>query len=326
MKKQYEHINTDERDKIAVFKANGFNFSDIARMLGRNRSTITREIRRNGGQQRDVYTSMRAQSRAEARKSQANTHERLKNSLIREYVTAKLKEKWTPEIIAGRFKKEHPGESISHEAIYQYIYFEAPELKKHLPRSHRTRKKRGYQRTNSVNRIPSRISIDKRPQEANDRCEFGHWEADTAVSRQSKQALAILLERASRLTKLRKIERNGAQEFSSAVIQTLRPLDEQKRKTITYDNGKENMSHQRINEKLNMDSYFCNPYHSWEKGSVENTVGLVRRYLPKKTDFAKVSDIQIADIEHQLNSRPRKCLQFRTPYEVFSHDRVALHG
>ena len=154
MKKQYEHINADERDKIAVFKAHGFNFSDIVRMLGRNRSTITREIQRNGAEQRNVYTSMRAQSKSEARKSQANTHERLKNSVIREYVTDKLKEKWTPEIIAGRFKKEHPGESISHEAIYQYIYFAAPELKKHLPRSHRTRKKRGSQRTNSVNRIP----------------------------------------------------------------------------------------------------------------------------------------------------------------------------
>lgn len=326
MKKQYKHLNADERDKIAVYKAHGFNFSDIARMLGRNRGTITREIQRNGGQQRDVYTSLRAQKKSEERKSQANTHQRLKNPLMREYVREKLKEKWTPEIIAGRFKKEHPGQSISHEAIYQYIYMEAPELKKHLPRSHRIRKKRGCQRSSSVNRIPSRISIDKRPEKANERQEFGHWEADTAVSRQSKKSLAILLERVSRLTKLTKIERNGAEEFSSAVIQKLRPVDERKRKTITYDNGKENMNHQRINEELNMNSYFCNPYHSWEKGSVENTVGLVRRYLPKKTDFAKVSDTQIAYIEHQLNSRPRKCLQFKTPYEVFSQHRVALHG
>lgn len=326
MKKQYEHINADERDKIAVYKAHGFNFSDIAKMLGRNRSTIKREIQRNGAEQRDVYTAMRAQTKSEDRKSKANAHERLKNPLIREYVTDKLKEEWTPEIIAGRFKKDHPGHTISHEAIYQYIYLEAPELKKYLPRSHRVRRKRGSQRKNSVNRIPSRIGIDKRPPGANERSEWGHWEADTAVSRQSKQALAILLERVSRLTKLKKIERNGAEEFSSALIQTLRPLDARKRKTITYDNGKENMAHERINEQLNMNSYFCNPYHSWEKGSVENTVGLVRRYLPKKTDFAKVSDVQIAYIEHQLNSRPRKCLQFRTPYEVFSQHRVALHG
>ncbi len=138
--------------------------------------------------------------------------------------------------------------------------------------------------------------------------------------------MAILLERASRLTKLKKIERNGAEEFSGALMQTLRPLDARQRKTITYDNGKENMSPERINEQLNMNSYFCHPYHSWEKGSVENTVGLIRRYLPKKTDFAKVSDIQIAYIEHQLNSRPRKCLQFRTPYEVFFQNCVALHG
>ncbi len=118
MKKQYQQITADERDKIAVYKAHGFNFSDIAKMLGRNRSSIMREVKRNGAEERNVYTAMRAQGKSEDRKSKANTHERLKNPLIKEYVTDKLKEEWTPEIIAGRFKKDHPGYTISHEGQY----------------------------------------------------------------------------------------------------------------------------------------------------------------------------------------------------------------
>ena len=326
MPKQYEQITADERDKIAVYLAGGFNYSDIARMLGRNRSSIMREVKRNGSKQYQAYTSMYADKRSTERKSKADQHDRLKDPLIRDHVHDKLKEQWTPELIAGRQPQEHPGYSISHEAVYQYIYQDAPELKKYLPRSHRIRKERKAKQTNSVNRIPERVSIDQRPQEANDRSQFGHWEADTAVSRQSLASLAILAERVSRLTKLKKIDHNNAQDFSNAIIHRLGSVASARRKTITYDNGKENMDHQRINASLGTRSFFCNPYHSWEKGSVEQIIGLVRRYLPKKTDFAKVSDHQIAYIEHQLNSRPRKCLDFKTPYEVFSLNRVALQG
>jgi len=326
MPKQYSQITADERDKIAVYLAGGFNYSDIARMLGRNRSSIMREIKRNGSTQYQVYTSMYADKRSIERKSNANRHDRLKDPFIRDYVHQKLKDQWTPELIAGRLEQDHPGYSISHEAVYQYIYQDAPELKKYLPRSHRVRRKRKVGRVNSVNRIPERVSIDQRPQEANDRSQFGHWEADTAVSRQSLASLAVLAERVSRLTKLKKIDHNNAQDFSSAIIDRLESVVPTKLRTITYDNGKENVSHQRINASLGTQSFFCNPYHSWEKGSVEHIVGLVRRYLPKKTDFAKVSHRQIAYIEHQLNSRPRKCLNFRTPYEVFSLNSVALQG
>src|SRR3989338_5155798 len=326
MPKQYNQITSDERDKIAVYLAGGFNYSDIARMLGRNRSSIMREIKRNGSKQYHAYTSMFRSKRSIERKSKANRHDRLKDPFIRDYVYEKLKEQWTPELIAGRLAQDHPGYSISHEAVYQYIYEDAPELKKYLPRSHRVRRKRKSGRLNSVNRIPERVGIDQRPQQANDRTQFGHWEADTAVSRQSLASLSVLAERVSRLTKLKKINHNNAQDFSKAIIGHLESVAPAKRRTITYDNGKENMNHQNINTSLGTQSFFCNPYHSWEKGSVEQIVGLVRRYLPKKTDFAKVSDDQIAYIEHQLNSRPRKCLNFKTPYEVFSSTRVALHG
>jgi IS30 family transposase len=326
MPKQYNQITADERDQIAVYLAGGFNYSDIARMLGRNRSSIMREIKRNGSKQYQVYTSMYADKRSIERKSIANRHARLKDPFIRDYVHEKIKEQWTPELIAGRLEQDHPDYSISHEAVYQYIYEDAPELKKYLPRSHRARRKRKAGRPNSVNRIPERVGIDQRPKQANDRTQSGHWEADTAVSRQSLASLAILAERVSRLTKLKKINHNNAEDFSKAIINRLGSVVPAKRKTITYDNGKENVNHQNVNASLGTQSFFCNPYHSWEKGSVEQIVGLVRRYLPKKTDFAKVSDDQIAYIEHQLNSRPRKCLNFRTPYEAFSSTRVALHG
>ena len=324
MPKQYNQITADERDRIAVYLAGGFNYSDIARMSGRDRSSIMREVKRNGSKQFHVYTSMYADKKSMERKSKANRHPRLKDQLIRDYVDKKLKEQWSPELIAGRLAQDHPGYVISHEAIYQYIYQDAPELKKYLPRSHKTRKKRKANHSSSVNRIPERVGIDQRPQQANDRSQFGHWEADTAVSRQSTASLAVLAERVSRLTKMKKINHNSAQDFSKAIIERLEAVVPNRRKSITYDNGKENMNHQHVNTSLGTQSFFCNPYHSWEKGSVEQIVGLVRRYLPKKTDFAKVSDDQIAYIEHQLNSRPRKCLAFKTPYEVFSLNRVAL--
>ncbi len=157
MPKPYNQITADERDKIAAFLAGGFNYSDIARMLGRNRSSIMREIKRNGSTQYQVYTSMYADKISIERKSIANRLDRLKDPFIRDYVHEKRKEQWTPELIAGRLEQDHPEYSISHEAVYQYIYEDAPELKKCLPRSHRVRRKRKATCVNSVNRIPERV-------------------------------------------------------------------------------------------------------------------------------------------------------------------------
>jgi len=324
--KKYNQLTADERDKIAIFMARSFNFSDIAMLLGRNRSTISREIRRNGAAKYNCYTPHAAEARSKFRKSAANTHTRLKNTFIRDYIHQKIKDGWTPEITAGTLKKEHPGNTISHEAIYQYIYADAPELKKHLPRYHRVRRKRKAKKTGSVDNIPNRVGIDLRPAKINSRSEFGHWESDSMVSRQSHSAIVVQLERLSRYVKLKKVTANKAEAVSAGIIQNLDKIDPSLRKSITYDNGKENVKHQDVNQALNMSSYFCNAYRSWEKGSVEQVIGLIRRYLPKKTDFAKVSESQITYIEHQLNSRPRKCLNFSTPYDVLQSASVALHG
>jgi IS30 family transposase len=326
MKKTYKQLTAAERDEIAIFMARGFNLSNIAIMLGRDRSTISREIRRNGAAKYKRYTPHAAEARSKLRKSAANTHPRLKNLFIRDYVHQKIKDGWTPEIIAGTLKKEHPENSISHEAIYQYIYADALELKKHLPRHYRVRRKRKAKKTGSVENIPGRVGIDLRPEKINDRSEFGHWESDSMVSRQSHVALVVQLERVSRYVKIKKVIANKSEPVSCAIIQNLTDIDTLLRKSITYDNGKENVKHQDVNQALGISSYFCNAYRSWEKGSIEQIIGLIRRYLPKKTDFAKVPKPHIKYIENQLNSRPRKCLNFATPYDVLLTASVALHG
>lgn len=200
----------------------------------------------------------------------------------------------------------------------KYIYSDKLELKKYLARHYRVRKKRGKKNTGSIQTIPNRVGIGQRPADVEKRLAIGHWESDIVVSRQSKATLAVSVERKSRLTKIRKTQRRTSEKFSHAVIDSLSDVPENRRLTITYDNGKENAEHEKVNEVLNVQFCFCQPYHSREKGTVENTIGLIRRYFPKKTDFAKVTDQQISDVEHRLNSRPRKCLGFKTPAEVIS--------
>ncbi len=324
MKKQYKQLMIDERDLIAVHHANGFSISEIAGMLNRNKSTISRELTRNGSKSSKIYLSSQAHKRAKNRKKQAAMKDELKCHKIRNFVKNKLKEGWTPQIIAGELALNPQKLKISHESIYLYIYKKRPDLVQYLPRSHKKRFKRVPKSNQKNNRIPNRISIDQRPKEINDRSEFGHWESDAVVSQQSKVALAVLIERVSKLVKIKKIKRNKANMFSKAIIRRMKDLPACARRSITYDNGSENTQHELINDQLNTDSYFCNPYHSWEKGSVENVNGLIRRFLPKKTDFAKITHKRIKEIEFLLNNRPRKCLGFRTPNQVFLEQSVAL--
>ena len=198
-------------------------------------------------------------------------------------------------------------------------------LKTYLPRANRLRRPRGHSRKHKDLHIPQRVSIDQRPKHIDKRKQVGHGESDTMISRASTAALVVILERKARFTKLAKIKAKKARAVSNAINRRLGRLPSRARRTITYDNGSENIEHERTNKILGTKSFFCNPYHSWEKGSVENTVGLVRRFLPQKTDIAKITKEQIKQIENRLNHRPRKCLNFKTPYEVFTSS-VALPG
>lgn len=326
MARTYIQLTPHERDIIAAMKAQGKSTGEIGATIGRDKSTVSRELRRNCPPcYTGYYLPHKAQDRAVLRRCRSHKRPRLKNELIKKYVIAKLEHGLSPELIAGRIRKDMPDTSISHEAIYQWIYEEAREFIPCLVRKHRKRMQRGHSRKHKKVHIPQRVGIDQRPAVIEDRKQQGHWEVDTAVSRQSKAALHVMAERVSRFTKLTKLDRKGAKESRIAMNRRLCRLPRSLRRSFTYDNGSENTEHVHVNKTLRSQSYFCNPYHSWEKGTVENTVGLVRRFLPKKTDFASVSKNEIKAIENWLNNRPRKCLNFFTPAEVF-YRRVALAG
>jgi IS30 family transposase len=246
----------------------------------------------------------------------------LKNPRIRHYVRCKLRHGWSPEQIAGRLPQDLPGLGISHEAIYQYVYHpmirRQENLVPYLPRAHWKRQLKGHRHTHRDPHIPERISIRDRPSHIERRKQLGHWENDLIISRRSPVAVNILVERKSRLTKLAKVAHHTPHDTRCAITKLLSRYPKHARRSITYDNGHENLQHREVNAVLSTSSYFCEPYHSWEKGTVENTVGLVRRVFPKKTDFARINIKDIKRLEHRLNNRPRKSLYFKTPNEVFS--------
>jgi len=328
MGKKYQHLSKEERDMITVLKAKDYTLGDIADELGRDKSTISRELQRNAPEiRKGYYLSHKAQERARSRWVSSHSRSRLKSQKIRDYVEKNIKAGVSPELIAGRLRLDDPGSRISHEAIYQYIYDDRIDLIKYLVRSHKKRKRRGYSRKHKKSHIPNRTSIEDRPAIVEKRERVGDWEADTVVSRKSAAALQVLGDRASRLIKIRKIKNTTSEATRKIIVETLGAYPLEFAQTITFDNGHENVEHDLINEELGTDSYFCNPYHSWEKGTIENLIGLIRRYLPKGTNFAKISDDRIAEIEHALNSRPKKCLGFRTPFEMFDQlTAVALAG
>jgi len=241
----------------------------------------------------------------------------------------KLKIKWSPELIAGRLPLEHPELCISHEAIYQFIYDNATRkehnLVPYLARAHKRRRLRTHSHRHKNLHIPRRVSIKERPQEANTRTQPGHWEADTIISRRSKAALGMMLERSSRQIHLAKLPARTSKYFRAAINRRLNKYPQHLRRSITYDNGCENVEHEYTNKVLGTKSYFCEPFHSWEKGSLESVVGIIRRFFPKKTDFALVTKEQIKRVENLINTRPRKCLNYKTPNE-FLCSSVALHG
>ena len=309
MNKLFTHLTPEERDEIAIMQAQGKSLNDIAQKLQRPKSTISRELRRNRSPVYNVYLPHRAQQRAMERKSAAHKRPRLKSEKIRHYVTCKLKQGWSPEQIAGRLSTEYPWLSISHEAIYQYLYDSGvrqnQDLVPYLPRAHKRRQQKGHRHTHRSLHIPHRIGINNRPVHISTRKQFGHWETDSVISRQSTAALNVSVERKTRFTKITKMIQKSARQTRCALTRTLSRLPVHARRTITYDNGSENVEHLRVNEVLGTQSYFCNPYRSWEKGTNENTIGLIRRVYPKKTNFDHISCTDIKALERRLNNRPR---------------------
>jgi len=323
MGKSYKQLSLDERGEIAVLRAEGRGPSDIGRLLGRDRKTIERELIRNAPPVRQgYYLAHKANDRAKERKQNAGQREWLKSKKIQKLVENSLKLGWSPELISGRLKQQRQTESVSHESIYQWVYEKRPDLIGYLVRRHKVRYKKGHSRKHRKSHIPNRVSIAERSAAANKRNEFGHWEADTMLSRANKVAAQVLVERKARYLKLTQVKQKTASLTSAAINRRLAQYPQAARLSITYDNGSENTEHERVNKVIGTQSYFCAPYHSWEKGTVENTIGLIRRFIPKRTDLAKLTKADIRFVERRLNNRPRKCLGFQTAAEVFKQ----LHG
>ena len=326
MKKTYKHLNLNEREQLFILQTEGKSLREIAEILKRSPSTVSRELKRNAPQIRKAYyLPHRAQERSRIRNKFSRARARRKNPKVWALVRKKLGLGWSPEIIAGWLKAEHPEFFTSHETIYQWIYHYERQWICHLVRSHRRRLPRGHSCRHKKLHVPERTSIKERPASVLTRRRFGHWETDTMTSRKSRQALQVTVERKSRYTKLTKLIRKNSQHMSVALNRRLSRYPRQARITITYDNGPENHEHLRTNRVLGTRSYFCEPYHSYEKGTVENTAGLVRRFFPKRTDFAIISKKQIQKVEYWLNHRPRKCLGFKTSADVFKTACVALN-
>lgn len=328
----YTHLTIEEREKIQKLLWQKKSLRYIAKKIGRSTSSISREMKRNCPRRRK-YTPRKAQERALVKRTKRGREDRLKNNHIRVYVKEKLKESWSPEQISGCIQKDIK-QNISHEAIYQYIYSEiyrngygyvrpqAEDLRMYLKRRHKRRVAKGMRKCQRVLKTNG-ISIDQRPKSVEKRKDIGHWEGDSIVSKKSKVILNTLVERKTGYVFITKVCNGTAKETLSAVVGRLSLLPPQFRKTLTLDNGSENTCHEELMDILGIRCYKCHPYHSWERGTNENTNGLVRWYLPKGTDFDTISDEQIEAIEFALNSRPRKRLGWRTPLQMMS---VALKG
>lgn len=321
MAKQYQHFDHKERTLIYWWRKEHLSLREMARRLRRSHTSISRELRRNRWSQ--GYFPRGAQLLSSYRLHDRATRERLKSKAVQTYVHQKLHLGWTPELIAGRIKHQGMLPSVCHEAIYQYIYQVAPHLIACLPRHHAKRKPKRPARK-SRERIPNRMSLAMRPRAATTRREWGHWEADMVVAGDRQHGLNVLVERKSRLTHISLLQNKTAIVTKQVMLRRLQGYPAPLTRSITYDNGSENTLHEEVNAALGTASYFCAPYHSWEKGSVEQVNGLIRRYLPKGTNFRNLGQTAITRIEKLLNNRPRKCLEYQTPYEVFRKTRGAL--
>lgn len=312
--KKYRHLSRNDRDEIAVLLARKWPIRKIAFLMGRSHATISREIKRNRGKK--GYGPIQAHLLAHHRQHKAHrpTPKLARDFRLQKRVIREIKLGWSPEIIAGRLKQQKGRSIVGHEAIYRWIYSEARFLIPSLVRSHSRRRPRGHKPAKK-RLIPQRVSITRRPEVINLRREPGHWETDLVIG-SGRSALQVLVERQTRFVRLHLNPNKTAQASYDALALLLSSFPSVLRQSITYDNGLENLLHVELNQRFQIRSFFCEPYHSWEKATVENTNGLIRRFLPKRTNFDKVSPAKIQRIESWLNNRPRKCLNFQTAAEA----------
>ncbi|MCD4688414.1 MAG: IS30 family transposase [Desulfuromonadaceae bacterium] len=310
--KHYTQLTREERYQIYALKTVGQSKAQIAKVLDRHKSTIGREITRNCGLR--GYRPKQANSLADSRRQEKSARRIVPESWER--VENLLREYWSPEQISSWLRQEEDIR-VSPEWIYQYILQDkqtSGDLYTYL-RCQKQRKKR-YGAPDRRGQIKGRVSIDERPEVVNERSRIGDWEADTVIGKQGGDVLVTLVDRKTRWSMIGKAPNRTAQEVQAVIVKRLLPLASHV-KTLTYDNGKEFAFHQDIDKELTSNGYFAHPYHSWERGLNENTNGLIRQFFSKGKDLSEVSDEEIQGVMDKLNNRPRKCLGFKTPNQVF---------
>lgn len=314
----YSQLTQEQRYQISAFEKAGYTQGRIAEEVGCHKSTVSRELRRNAGGR--GYSPKQAEKMARAR--QAEKPRAVK--FCAEYwmeIEVFIRQDLSPEQIAGVIRAHGAPVTISHEWIYRHIEADRKaggDLHRHL-RCWRPRRRRHGQ-ANRRGGIKGRVPIGERPAEAEDRSRVGDWELDTVVGKGHQSALVTMVERTSRYTLIGRVEDKTAETVGDAVVKALLP-HAQKVFTLTSDNGTEFAGHQTVAAKLEGDFYFAEPYSSWQRGLNENTNGLIRQYFPKKTDFRETTDAEVEQVVYRLNHRPRKCLGFKTPHEVFFEER-----
>lgn len=333
----YKRLNDFEREEISRLLSQKCSFRTIAKVLGRNVSTISREVNA-GSTNKYTYRAIRAHNRARrnAAKRKYGKHRLADNQRLWEYVQTKLQKKWSPRQIAEKLKKDYPLDMTMHispEAIYTYIYvLPRGSLKKELASCLRQNRKRRYKQRRGLKmerKIEDMLSIEERPKEVEDRIIPGHWEGDLIMGKYNRSALGTLVERTTRTTILVPVKSKNAEVVAKAFAKEAKKLPKQMRLSMTYDQGREMAKHKLFTDITDMLVYFAHPRSPWERGTNENTNGLIRQFFPKGTDFNKVSRYEIKKVQDLLNGRPRAALNFRKPFEVFNeliNNSVALNS
>lgn len=318
----HKHFTIEERESILEYLVLGFKNSEIALNLGRSRSSIGRELSRNSI--KGKYSPHRAQQNYFERKRNCGAKKKLENSELLIDIQTKLEKGWTPEQISGRAKEDKIF-NISFKTIYLSIKagLLSENVEKLLPRKGK-RKQNGVKETRGG--IPDKKMIDERPPEADERSQVGHFESDTIIGSGKRGAIMTYVCRKSRFLIAELMIDRKANTFNQATIESFKYLPEDLPKTFTSDNGKEFSKFKELEKKLRVKCYFANPYHSWERGTNENTNGLLRRYFPKGTDFSELTKEEVNKAVWAINNRPRKCLGFKTPLEILrSESNVAFN-
>jgi len=313
-----------DRQKLEYWFRTKLSMRALARILGRDHSVLVRELQRNGCGDRKKYRADVAQRMFESRVHKQHRGKLDKYPELKKKVVEGLQKEWSPDVIAGKLKSAEPEAlpetTISHESIYHYIYnkkgrFEG--LYKYL-RQGQSKRHKLHSRKKCKLRILERKSIHFRPEYIGERKRFGDWESDSVIFSKQKTILSVQSERKSKLIRIRKLCNKSAEETKNALIMTAESVPKELFLSITFDNGTEGAKHTEIKKEYGVETYFCDPFASWQKGGVENANKLIRQYLPRSADLGKYTDRDIFLIQEKLNNRPRKCLNYQSPNEVFN--------